>query len=384
MEYGSREDIGGIQEGAGMKKILVTFGTRPEAIKLASLIMRLKKEKSVKLSVCATGQHRHMLDQVLSAFKITPDFDMDVMTKDQAVEGVITKVLFKMGKVLDTIKPDIVVVQGDTTTAFAISLAAFLRKIKIAHIEAGLRSHDKHRPFPEEANRRLISHIADLHFAPTAGAARNLVKENIDKKTIFVTGNTGIDALLMIARKKEAVLPRSLRFLDRKKRLILVTAHRRESFGKPLREICTALKNIADVRKDVEIVYPVHLNPSVRKTVYKMIKGKKRIQLIAPLSYEEFVYAMKLSYLILTDSGGIQEEAPSLKKPVLVMREVTERQEGIKAGCARLVGLRQALITKNVIALLENKKLYNKMSSIKNPYGDGNAAGRIADILKKA
>lgn len=384
MEYGSREDIGGIQEGAGMKKILVTFGTRPEAIKLAPLIMRLKKEKSIKLSVCVTGQHRHMLDQVLSAFKIRPDFDMDVMTKDQAVEGVITKVLFKMGKILDAIKPDIVVVQGDTTTAFAISLAAFLRKIKIAHIEAGLRSHDKHRPFPEEANRRLISHIADLHFAPTAGAAMNLVKENIDKKTIFVTGNTGIDALLMIARKKKAVLPGSLRFLDRKKRLILVTAHRRESFGKPLREICMALKNIADVRKDVEIVYPVHLNPSVKKTVYKMIKGKERIQLIDPLSYEEFVHAMKLSYLILTDSGGIQEEAPSLKKPVLVMREVTERQEGIKAGCARLVGLKQGLITKNVIALLENKKLYNKMSSVKNPYGDGNAAGRIAGILKKA
>ena len=367
-----------------MRKILVTLGTRPEAIKLAPLIIRLKKEKTVKLTVCATGQHRHMLDQALKAFGIKPDFDLNIMTEDQTVEHVIGKVLSEIGKVLDTVKPDIVVVQGDTTTAFAISMAAFLRKIKIAHVEAGLRSYDKYKPFPEETSRRLISHIADLHFAPTKEAARNLLKENISKKNIFITGNTGIDALLMIASKKNIILPEPFRSLGKKKKLILVTAHRRESFGKPLRGICYALKRIASAYQEVEIVYPVHLNPNVKKTVHKIIKSKDRIHLINPLSYEEFVHAMKMSYLILTDSGGIQEEAPSLKKPVLVMREVTERREGVRAGCARLVGLNPDSIVKNVITLLKDTKLYNKMASIKNPYGDGLASKRIAHILTKA
>lgn len=364
-----------------MTKILVTLGTRPEAIKLAPLIMRLRKKNDVKLTVCATGQHRHMLDQSLAAFGIKPDFDMNIMITDQTVEQVIGKVLSEAGKILDRVRPDIVIVQGDTTTAFAISMAAFLRKIKIAHVDAGLRTNDKYRPFPEEANRRLISHIADLHFAPTEESAENLFSENIDRDTVFVTGNTAIDALIMTARKKlnaPAVFDR----LDGKK-LILDTAHRRESFGRPLAGICRALKRIAYNHEDVEIVYPVHLNPNVRKTVHKIIKGVKRIHLTEPLSYEEFVYAMKSSYLILTDSGGIQEEAPSLNKPVLVMREVTERREGVRAGCSRLVGLAPDSIVRHVDKLLGDKKLYNKMASSRNPYGDGKAAQRIAGVLAK-
>ena len=366
-----------------MSRILVTFGTRPEAIKLAPLIIQLKKEKSVNLTVCTTGQHRHMLDQAMKVFGIKPDFDMNIMIKDQTIEQVISMVLINIGRIFDIVKPDIVVVQGDTTTAFAISMAAFLRKIKIAHVEAGLRSHDKYKPFPEEANRRMISHIADLHFAPTKKAAMNLTNENIDKKTIFVTGNTGVDALIMTAYRRGKAPIEPLHFLDKKKKLILVTAHRRESFGKPLRDICKALKRIVYICPDVEVLYPVHLNPSVKKTVYRIIKGADRIHLIEPLSYEKFVHVMKLSHLILTDSGGIQEEAPSLKKPVLVMREVTEREEGIAAGCSRLVGLDPASIVRNVVALLDNKKLYSKMANVKNPYGDGKASKRIARILKK-
>lgn len=367
-----------------MNKVLVTFGTRPEVIKLAPLIIQLKKEKNIKLTVCSTGQHRHMLDQALKTFRIKPDFDMNIMTKDQKVEQVIGKVLVRIGEILDRIDPDVVVVQGDTTTAFAISLAAFLHKVKIAHVEAGLRSYDKYKPFPEEANRRLISHIADFHFAPTPQAAKNLIKENIDKKNIFITGNTAIDALMMVARRQmKAQMGRSWT-LSKDKKLILVTAHRRESFGRPLANICKALKRIATLREDVEIVYPVHLNPSVKKTVHGIIKNETRIRLIEPLSYEDFVHIMKSSYIILTDSGGIQEEAPSFKKPVLVMREVTERAEGVRAGCARLVGLNQDSIVDSVVSLLENKKLYKKMASVKNPYGDGMASKRIADVLIKA
>lgn len=365
------------------KKVLITFGTRPEAIKLAPLVILLKKDRSIELKVCITGQHREMLGQALKTFGISPDFNMNVMTKDQTVEQVIAKVLFKTAEILDKARPDIVVVQGDTTTAFAIGLAAYLGKIKIAHVEAGLRSYDKHRPFPEEGNRRLLSHIADLHFAPTRQAADNLIKENIDKNTIFVTGNTGIDALLITARRRRAKPGRLFEFLDKSKKLILVTAHRRESFGRPLRGICEALKAISRIRDDVDIVYPVHLNPNVKKTVHGIIKGEKNIHLIEPLPYEEFVHAMKLSYLILTDSGGIQEEAPSLNKPVLVMRDVTERGEGIKAGCSKLVGLKPDSIIKGVLSLLNNRSLYKKMSRVKNPYGDGSSSAKIARILKK-
>lgn len=365
------------------RSILIVFGTRPEAIKLAPLIMQLRKEPSVKISVCVTGQHRHMLDQALGAFGIKPDFDMCVMTRDQAVEQVIGKVLFETGKILDAVRPEIVVVQGDTTSAFAVSLAAYLRKIKVAHVEAGLRSYNKYKPFPEEVNRRLIASIADYNFAPTKNAARNLLKENVDKDTVSITGNTGIDALLITARRKPCLPAEPFRSIGRTKKIILVTAHRRESFGKPLRDICKALKEIARIRPDVEIVYPVHLNPSVKKTAHKIIGNEKRIHLIEPLSYGQFVGAMKSAYIILTDSGGVQEEAPSLNKPVLVMREVTERQEGVSAGCARLVGTDPASIVRGVVSLLEDKRLYGKMASVRNPYGDGRASQRIAKILKR-
>lgn len=365
-------------------KVLTVFGTRPEAIKLAPVILELKKEKSIKSVVCVTAQHRHMLDQVLKNFNIKPDYDMDVMTYNQTLEGLLSSILLKVGRILDKAQPDIVLVQGDTTSAFIIGLACFLRKIKVGHVEAGLRSHDKYKPFPEEVNRRLLSHVADYHFAPTKKAAQNLLKENIDKKDIFITGNTVIDALIITANKKyDLGLLKELKGVDFKKRVILVTAHRRESFGKPLRNICLALKKIVSLYDDVEIIYPVHLNPNVRAVVNETIKGVERIHLIEPLEYEPFVHLMKKSYIILTDSGGIQEEAPSLNKPILVMREVTERPEGIKVGCAKLVGMDTENIVKNVVSLLENKKLYLKMARAKNPYGDGRASKRIVSILKK-
>lgn len=364
-------------------KILTIFGTRPEAIKLAPVLGELKKEKSIKSVVCVTAQHRHMLDQVLKIFNIKPDFDLDVMTYNQTLEDILSKILFRVGRVLDEVKPDLVLVQGDTTSAFIIGLACFFRKIKIGHVEAGLRTYDKYKPFPEEINRRLLSHIADFHFAPTKTAFRNLVRENINEKNIFITGNTAIDALLMTAGKKYKLVLKDLKDIDFKKKIILVTAHRRESFGRPIENICLALKEIVNKRSDVEIIYPVHPNPNVQKAVGKTIKGVKRIHLIRPLEYEPFVHLMKRSYLILTDSGGIQEEAPSLDKPVLVMREVTERPEGVKAGCSRLVGMNKDNIVKNALVLLENKKLYRKMADAKNPYGDGKAAKRIVNIIKR-
>jgi len=364
-------------------KILTIFGTRPEAIKLAPVLAQLKKEESIKSIVCVTAQHRHMLDQVLKIFDIKPDFDLDVMTHDQTLEDILSRVLLRVGKVLDIVKPDIVLVQGDTTSALIIGLACFFRKIKIGHVEAGLRSYDKYRPFPEEINRRLLSHVADFHFAPTKTAFHNLVKENIDKNKIFVTGNTAVDALVMTTGEKYKLNIKGLQRVDFKKRIILVTAHRRESFGEPLKNICLALKEIVNLKNDVEIIYPVHPNPNVRKTVEKTIGGVKRIHLIEPVEYELFVHLMKKCYFVLTDSGGIQEEAPSLGKPVLVMREKTERPEGIKAGCSKLVGVDKNNIVKNALALLENKKLYKKMAKSRNPYGDGKAAKRIVSVLKK-
>ena len=364
-------------------KILTIFGTRPEAIKLAPVLAQLKKEKSIKSIVCVTAQHRHMLDQVLKIFDIKPDFDLDVMTHDQTLEDILNRVLLRVGKVLDIVKPDIVLVQGDTTSALIIGLACFFRKIKIGHVEAGLRSYDKYRPFPEEINRRLLSHVADFHFAPTKTAFHNLIKENIDKNKIFVTGNTAVDALTMTAGEKYKLNIKNLQRVDFKKRIILVTAHRRESFGEPLKNICLALKEIVNLKNDVEIIYPVHPNPNVRKTVEKTIGGVKRIHLIEPVEYELFVHLMKKCYFVLTDSGGIQEVAPSLGKPVLVMREKTERPEGIKAGCSKLVGVDKNNIVKNALTLLENKKLYKKMAKSRNPYGDGKAAKRIVSVLKK-
>lgn len=362
-------------------KVLTVFGTRPEAIKLAPVVLELRKTKGVKSFVCVTGQHREMLDQVLKVFGIKPDFDLNIMKKDQTLEDIVSGVMVKIAPVLDKVKPDIVLVQGDTTSAFIVALAAFFKKIKVGHVEAGLRTNDKFNPFPEEINRRLVSHVADLHFAPTKAGRENLLGENVDPATVFVTGNTVIDALLEIAGKREQGTGN--RVQGEEKKIILVTAHRRESFGKDFENICTALKEIALGREDVEIIYPVHLNPNVRRPVNKIIKGVPGIHLVEPMEYEPFVRLMKRSYIILSDSGGIQEEAPSLDKPVLVMRHVTERPEGVNAGCAKLVGTEAKDIVKNVIRLLDDKKAYAKMAKAKNPYGDGKAAKKIVAILKR-
>ena len=368
-------------------RVLTVFGTRPEAIKLAPVVTELKRARRIKSYVCVTGQHRHMLDQVLKVFAIKPDFDLDVMRPDQTLEDIVGNVIGKIGKVFDKAAPDIVLVQGDTTTAFIVALAAFYRKIKVGHIEAGLRSYDKFKPYPEEINRRLLSHVADLHFTPTKSGIDNLVKENISRSDIFVTGNTVIDALLEIANSrakgvKQPEKHKELRNVDLKKKIILVTAHRRESFGSDMEDMFRAIKKIAVLRPEVEIVYPVHLNPNVRRAVNNILKDVPRVHLVEPMDYEPFVRLMKKSYIILTDSGGIQEEAPALNKPVLVMRHVTERPEGIKAGCAKLVGTKEKSIISNVIELLDDKKLYLKMANSKNPYGDGKAAKRIVKILE--
>lgn len=365
-------------------KVLTVFGTRPEAIKLAPVVLELKKHSRIKSFVCVSAQHRQMLDQVLKMFEITPDFDLNIMGKNQTIEQVISKIILSVGTVLDKVKPDIVLLQGDTTTAFTVGFAAFLRKIKIGHVEAGLRSYDKYRPFPEEINRRLLSHLADFHFAPTKQAENNLKKENIGPRSIFVTGNTVIDALLVIAGRTYSFPKGCLPKIDGSKKIIVVTAHRRESFGKPMKNICSALNRITQMLPEAEIIYPVHPNPNVRKVVSAMLKKNKRIHLIEPLSYEPFVQLLKKAYIILTDSGGIQEEAPALHKPVLVMREKTERPEGIACGCARLVGMDPDEIVKQTVRLFRDKKVFLKMSRARNPYGDGKASVRIAAALEKA
>lgn len=367
-----------------MKKILTILGTRPEAIKLAPVIKELERRSDNFVSrVCVTAQHREMLDPFLQLFNIKPDWDLNIMKPNQSPFDVTSSVLSKLKPILEEGKPDIVLVQGDTTTAFATALAAFYLKIKIGHVEAGLRTAEKYNPFPEEINRRLISHLADLHFAPTERAKRNLVAEGIDEGAIFVTGNTVIDALFMVLERTKDQdylidLP-----LDPEKKIILVTAHRRESFGKDLENICLALRKIVELDESVEIVYPVHLNPHVQEPVKRILGGIERIHLIKPLDYVSFVQLMNRAYLILTDSGGIQEEAPSLGKPVLVMRKTTERPEALEAGTAKLVGTEPERIVEETLCLLRNPEEYQRMSSAKNPFGDGQAAQRIASILTR-
>jgi UDP-N-acetylglucosamine 2-epimerase (non-hydrolysing) len=363
------------------RRFIFVFGTRPEAIKLAPLIVRLRDIGDVR--VCVSGQHREMLDQVLRFFSIKPDYDLNIMEENQNLFTVTTKSLRLLEKVIDESLPDIIIVQGDTTTAFAGALAGFYKKIKVAHVEAGLRSFDKLSPFPEEMNRIMIGHIADYHFAPTKKAGQNLVREGVPQRSIHVVGNTVIDALFMglsIAKKNEKRFYDHFRFLDLSKRILLVTGHRRESFGKPFENICRALKEIA--RNDVEIVYPVHLNPNVRGQVYPILRGIRNIHLIEPLEYPRLIWLMNKSYLVLTDSGGIQEEAPSLGKPVLVMRDVTERTEGIEAGTALLVGTNRKRIVDTTRRLLSDKTEYKKMAKAGNPYGDGRASERISGIIK--
>jgi len=358
-------------------KVLFLFGTRPEAIKRAPLIKEFKSEENFKIKVCVTAQHRQMLDQVLNFFNIKPDYDLNLMKPNQSLFDITSNTLKGLEDVLEKEKPDLIFVQGDTTTAFVGALAGFYKKIKVAHIEAGLRSHNKYSPFPEEINRVLVGHLADYHFAPTKRAKENLFKENI-KENVFVVGNTVIDALFLgldiIKKEGEEKYYKYFDFIDFSKKIILVTGHRRESFGKPFENICYALKEIANSFSNVEIVYPVHLNPNVRKPVNKILKNQERIHLIEPLEYPYLIWLMSRSYLVLTDSGGIQEEAPSLGKPVLVMREVTERIEGIEAGTAKLVGTNKEKIEKEVKKLLENKGDYDKMSKAVNPYGEGDSS----------
>ena len=374
-----------------MKKILLIFGTRPEAIKLAPVILKLRaKSKELRTIVCVTAQHREMLDQVLDIFQIKPDYDLGIMKQNQSLFDVTVNGLKKLEGILRKEKPDIILVQGDTTTTFIASLAAYYLKIKIGHIEAGLRTKDKFNPFPEEINRRLTDCLADLYFVHTKQAKENLLRERVDKRKIFVTGNTVIDALMMIVKKqnnkriqKEIKQKFILNYgisLDNKK-LILVTGHRRESLGRDFENICKGLKKIALSNQDVQIIYPVHLNPNVQKPVRKILSSIKNVHLIEPLDYFTFVWLMNRAYLILTDSGGIQEEAPSLGKPVLVMRKKTERIEGIVAGTAKLVGTDSEKIYSEAKKLLENLRLYQKMSKAVNPYGDGKAAERIIKAL---
>jgi UDP-N-acetylglucosamine 2-epimerase (non-hydrolysing) len=364
------------------QRILFIFGTRPEAIKMAPLILELKNISNVK--VCITGQHREMLHQVLQFFRIVPDYNLNIMKKNQSLFAVTVKSLKLIERVIEDSQPDLIIVQGDTTTSFAGSLAGFYKKIKVAHVEAGLRSFNKASPFPEEMNRILAGHIADYHFAPTKNAKVNLLKEGLAEKNIFVVGNTVIDALvrgLHIVKKNETRFYDFFKFLDFSKRILLVTGHRRETFGKPFENICYALGELA--QNPVEIVYPVHLNPNVRRHVYPILHRIKNVHLIEPLEYPFLIWLMNKSYLVLTDSGGIQEEAPSLGKPVLVLRNVTERTEGIKEGTALLVGTDRRKIVSSVKSLLSDSVKYNKMAKFINPYGDGKASGRIRNIIMK-
>lgn len=368
------------------KKILIVFGTRPEAIKMAPLVYEFKKnEDKFETKVCVTAQHRQMLDQVLDFFKITPDYDLNLMKDNQTLSDITINVLKGMDDVLSEFKPELIFVQGDTTTTFVTALAGYYRKIKIAHLEAGLRSGNKYSPYPEEINRILAGHLSDYHFAPTEKAYNNLINEGINKN-IFNVGNTVIDALFLgmdiIKKRGEEKFFQFFSNVDFRKRIILVTGHRRESFGEPFQNICHALKKIAEKYVNLEIIYPVHLNPNVQKPVFTILDGLNNIHLIEPLDYPYLIWLMEKSYLVLTDSGGIQEEAPSLGKPVLVMRDVTERIEGIEAGTAKLVGTNSETIIKETQILLDNENEYIKMSKAVNPYGDGKTSQRILEILR--
>jgi UDP-N-acetylglucosamine 2-epimerase (non-hydrolysing) len=367
-------------------RVLFVFGTRPEAIKLAPVIRRLSERSSqFETRVCVTAQHRGMLDQVLDVFAIRPHYDLDVMTPGQSLFQSTSRILSSLEDVLTREAPHYVLVQGDTTTTLCGALAAFYKGIVVGHVEAGLRTGDMRQPFPEEMNRVLASKLTTLHFAPTEGAAHNLRNEGVDSRAVFVTGNTGIDAVLEVRDGLEDGRLRGSAqvILDPRKKMILVTAHRRESFGEGFEDICTALLQLAS-RGDVELVYPVHPNPNVRGVVDRRLRGVRGIQLVEPLAYVDFADLMRRAHFLLTDSGGIQEEAPSLGKPVLVMREKTERPEAIQAGTARLVGTDPGLIVREAALLLDDAAEYSRRSHIHNPYGDGRASERIRDILLAA
>lgn len=371
-------------------KILSVFGTRPEAVKMAPIVRLLNQTKGIESVVCVTAQHRQMLDQVLELFQIKPDYDLDLMREGQTMAQISAGIFTHLDPILEEIKPDWILAVGDTTTVVTTSLLAFYRKIKFGHVEAGLRTHNKWQPFPEEINRRLATVTADLHFAPTEWSQGNLLREGVEPSAIRVTGNSVIDALNIVSKQAE---PQKIKDLLLKlgindqstsglktRRLILVTAHRRENFGAPLENICRALKELA-AREDVEIVYPVHLNPNVQEPVHRILKNVKHITLLPPLDYLPLVHLMKRATLILTDSGGIQEEAPAFGIPVLVLRETTERPEGVDAGTLKLVGTETSRIVEEAQRLLDDPLEYAKMSKASNPYGDGYAAERIVEAL---
>ena len=367
---------------------MVIFGTRPEAIKMAPLVRAFRSDNRFKLKVCVTGQHREMLDQVLSLFEITPDFDLDIMKHGQTLQEVTSAILVGLKPILEQWTPHIVLVHGDTATTFSASLAAYYQQIPVGHIEAGLRTGDIYSPWPEEGNRKLTSAISTYHFAPTSGSKANLLSEGVPERNITVTGNTVIDALFWVKQilAEDKTLSTSLEekfnYLDLKKKLILVTGHRRESFGSGFERICEALKCIAEKHPDCQILYPVHLNPNVQEPVNRLLSKLDNVFLIDPQNYLPFCYLMERAWIILTDSGGIQEEAPSLGKPVLVMRNTTERPEGLDAGTVKLVGTNKETIVQEVSNLIESKDLYLKMSEASNPYGDGFASKKIVEFLK--
>ena len=375
-----------------MKKILLVFGTRPEAIKMAPLVKAFENEPTIESKVCVTAQHREMLDQVLEMFNITPDYDLNLMRPGQDLYDITANVLLGMKSVLEDFKPDFILVHGDTTTTSSASLAAFYQKIKVGHVEAGLRTGDIYSPWPEEANRQITGVLANYHFAPTTTSQNNLLKENKDSKNIIVTGNTVIDALFLALDQiennsglKDKIIDsiNSQYELKDNKKIILVTGHRRENFGDGFINICEALKTIATKNPDIDIVYPVHLNPNVQKPVKEILSNTPNVYLINPLQYESFIYMMNKSYFIITDSGGVQEEAPSLGKPVLVMRDTTERPEAVEAGTVKLVGTNKEAIIQEAQKLLDDEKEYNKMSKAHNPYGDGKACERIVEFIKE-
>jgi UDP-N-acetylglucosamine 2-epimerase (non-hydrolysing) len=375
-------------------KILVVFGTRPEAIKMVPLIKELQKDTATfDIKVCVTAQHREMLDQVLEFFQIKPDYDLDIMQPGQDLYHVTTNILLNIKPILEKFKPDMVLVHGDTVTTFATSLAAFYQKIKIGHIEAGLRTGQLYSPWPEEGNRKLTGVLANYHFSPTENSKNNLLSENVDKSQILVTGNTIIDALKLTVQRIEndnrlrSKLVNSIResgFIGLNSKFILVTCHRRENFGKGFVNICKSIKELAEKYPDINILYPVHLNPNVREPVNEILSGIENIKLVEPFRYEEFVYLMSKSYLILTDSGGIQEEAPYLGKPVLVMRDTTERPEAVEAGIVKLVGSSVEDIVKGAQVLLDDSSEYQRMSKSHNLYGDGNACKKIITFIRDA
>ena len=363
-----------------MKKVMLVFGTRPEAIKMCPLVNELKSRESVETIVCVTGQHRQMLDQVLEAFHVVPDYDLSIMKDKQTLFDITTNILNRIKEVLEEVKPDVVLVHGDTSTTFVTALACFYLQIPVGHVEAGLRTYNIYSPYPEEFNRQAVGIVSQFNFAPTEMSKDNLLREGKKPETIYVTGNTAIDALKTTVRDDYT---HSELEWAKDSRLIMITAHRRENLGEPMKNMFRAIRRVMDEHPDVKAIYPIHMNPVVRETANSILGDDDRIHIIEPLDVLDFHNFLSRSYLILTDSGGIQEEAPSLGKPVLVMRDTTERPEGIKAGTLKLVGTDEEVIYQNFTELLDNKEAYNAMAHAANPYGDGHACERIADILDR-